>query len=171
MTEKKKRTLRSFSVLKEDCQAFVLLGKKAKKLALAFKYVCTSNCQNSRIDIYGNQRTRSSMTLPPDLDCASQVDVWAQYQCCYLVHCLQEIISPIPFQDYGWFFDCESDFIGPVWFKGDQFPSSLATKSGSRKREKVNGYKGDMKGEKKSCQKILNTKIMQSVVTKKEQLQ
>ena len=111
------------------------------------------------------------MTLPPDLDCASQVDVRAQYQCCYLVHCLQEIISPIPFQDYGWFFDCESDFIGPVWFKDDQFPSSLATKSGSRKREKVNGYKGDVKGEKKSCQKILNTKIMQSVVTKKEQLQ
>ena len=87
------------------------------------------------------------MTLPPDLDCASQVDVRAQYQCYYLVHCLQEIISSIPFQDYGWFFDCESDFIGPMWFKGDQFPSSLATKSGSRKREKVNGYKGDVKGE------------------------
>ena len=71
------------------------------------------------------------MTLPLDLDCASQVAIRAHYQCYYLVQCLQEIISPIPLQDYGWFFDCESDFIRPVWFKGDQFPSSLATKSGS----------------------------------------
>ena len=34
-----------------------------------------------------------------------------------------------------------------VWFKGDQFPSLLATKSGSRKRRKVNDYGGDVKGE------------------------
>ena len=75
----------------------------------------------------------------------------------------------INFQDYGWFFDCESDFIRPVWFKGDQFPSLLATKSGNRKKKKrVNGYKGDVKGEynvKKS--KTLKSKRRY----KKEQLQ
>ena len=37
-TEKKKKILKSLSVLKEDCQAFGLLGNKAQKLAEAFKY-------------------------------------------------------------------------------------------------------------------------------------
>ena len=37
-TEKKKKILKSLSFLKEDCQAFGLLGKKAEKLAEAFKY-------------------------------------------------------------------------------------------------------------------------------------
>ena len=37
-TEKKKKILKSLSVLKEDCQAFGLLGNKVEKLAEAFKY-------------------------------------------------------------------------------------------------------------------------------------
>ena len=37
-TEKKKKILKSLSVLKEDCQAFDLLGNKAEKLAETFKY-------------------------------------------------------------------------------------------------------------------------------------
>ena len=36
-TEKKKKILKSLSVLKEDCQAFGLLGNKAEKLAETFK--------------------------------------------------------------------------------------------------------------------------------------
>ena len=63
----------------------------------------------TRVNIYGNQKTKSSMTLPPDHDCATQVIVRGHYQCYYWIHCFQEIISPILFQDYGWFFDCESD--------------------------------------------------------------
>ena len=101
----------------------------------------------TRIKIYGNQKTKSSMTLPPNPDCATQVIVRGHYQCYYWIHCLQEIISPILCQDYGWFFDCESDFIRPVWFKGDQFKLLLATKSGSRKIKTVNDYEGDVKGE------------------------
>ena len=54
------------------------------------------------------------MTLPADRDCATKVIIRAQYQCYYWIHCFQEIISPILFQDYGWFFDYESDFIRPV---------------------------------------------------------
>ena len=101
----------------------------------------------TRINIHSNQKTKSSMTLPPNLDCATQVIARAHYQCYYWVYCLQEIISPIPFPDYECFFDCESDFIGPVWFRGVQFPSSLATKSRSRKRKKVHCYEGDVKDE------------------------
>ena len=37
-TEKKKKILKSLSVLKEDCQAFGLLGNKAEKIAETFKY-------------------------------------------------------------------------------------------------------------------------------------
>ena len=43
-----------------------------------------------------------------------------------------------------WLFACESGFITQVWFKEDQFPSSLATKLLSRKRKKVDDYEGDM---------------------------
>ena len=37
-TEKKKKILKSLSVIKEDCRAFGLLGNKAEKLAEALKY-------------------------------------------------------------------------------------------------------------------------------------
>ena len=37
-TKKKKKILKSLSVLKEDCQAFGLLGNKAEKIAETFKY-------------------------------------------------------------------------------------------------------------------------------------
>ena len=67
--------------------------------------------------------------------------------CYYWVRCLQETISPISFQNYGWFFDCQSDFTRSVWFKGYQFPPSLATKSVSRKSKKVDAYEGDEEDE------------------------
>ena len=108
----------------------------------------------TRINIYGNQKTKCSMTLPPDPDCATQVIVRAHYQCNPWVHCLQEIMSPIPCQDYGWFFDWESDFITPVWFKCDQFPSLLATKSGSRKRKQVKMWLRGIHERRVQCQKI-----------------
>ena len=87
------------------------------------------------ISIYVNQKIESSLTLPPYLNCATQFIAWAHCQCYYWVHYLKEIISPILFQDYGWFFDCESDFIRPACFRGDQFPPLLATKSESQKRK------------------------------------
>ena len=98
----------------------------------------------TRINIYDNQRTKSSMTLPPDPNSATQVIFRAHNHCYYWVHCLRETILSAPFQDYGWFFDCQSDFIRSVWFKGEQLPPLLATKSGSRKRKKVDDYVGDV---------------------------
>lgn len=85
----------------------------------------------TRIDIYSNQKIKGPTALPLDSDCATQVIFRTHYQCYCLVYCFQEIISPIPYQDYEWFFYCESYFIRPVWFKGDQFSSLLATKFGS----------------------------------------
>ena len=81
----------------------------------------------TRINIYGNQKAKNSMRLPPDLDCATQVIVRAHYQCHYCLHCLVDLI-----------------LLGQ---RGDQFPSLLATKPGSRKRKKVNSCEGDVKGE------------------------
>ena len=63
--QEEKEDFKSLSVLREDCQAFSLLGKKAEKLAEAFKYPIRFVPRNSRINIYGNQKTRSSMTLTP----------------------------------------------------------------------------------------------------------
>ena len=98
----------------------------------------------TRINIYDNQRTKSSMTLPPDPNSATRVIFRAHNHCYYWVRCLRETILSAPFQDYGWFFDCQSDFIRSVWFKGEQLPPLLATKSGSRKRKKVDDYVGDV---------------------------
>ena len=75
----------------------------------------------------------------------------------------------MPFQDYGWFFDCQSDFISPVWFEGDQLPPSLATKSGSRKRKKVDGYEGDVK-DKYNVKKSKTLKSCEASLQKKENL-
>ena len=44
-----------------------------------------------RINIYDNQKTISSMKLPPNPDCATQVIVRVHFQCYYYVQCLQEI--------------------------------------------------------------------------------
>ena len=52
------------------------------------------------------------MSLTPDPDFATQVAFRIQYQCYYYVYCHQEEISPILFQNYGWFFDYESDLLG-----------------------------------------------------------
>ena len=63
----------------------------------------------TRIKIYCNQKIKRSTTLTLDPDCATQVVFPAHHQCYCCVYCLQEIISPIFFQDYEWFFDRESD--------------------------------------------------------------
>ena len=55
-----------------------------------------------------------------------------------------------PFHNYRRFFGCESNFIRPVWFKGDLFPSCLATTSGNRKRKKVKGEEGDVQASEMS---------------------
>ena len=124
----------------------------------------------TRININGNQKIKSSTALPPYPDCATQVIVRAHYQCYYWVHCVQEIISPIPFQDYGWFFDGQSDVIRPVWFEGDQILSLLAAKSKSRKKKEVNDYEGDVKGEC-NVKKSKTLKSCKASLLKKEQLQ
>ena len=48
--EKKKKFFKSLSVLKEDCQAFGLLGNKAEKLAEGSNIQYISNCCNYRIN-------------------------------------------------------------------------------------------------------------------------
>ena len=52
------------------------------------------------------------MTLPPDPDFAIHVVL--------RVHCQRNYtfiaISPVCFQDHGWFFYCKSDFTRQVWY-------------------------------------------------------
>ena len=69
------------------------------------------------ISIYDHQKTKGSMTLLiptliPKLLFKSIINVPITFT--------TSTISPIPFQDYGWFFDCESDLIRQVWFKEDR---------------------------------------------------
>ena len=66
------------------------------------------------------------MALPLDPNLTTLV-IRVYYQCYYYVHFLQEKLSSILFQDYGWLFDCEFYYFRQVWFKEDQLQSSLAT--------------------------------------------
>ena len=56
------------------------------------------SCVITRISIFGNQKTKSSMILTLDPDFAIQVIYRVHYQCYYYVHCCQEEISPIIFR-------------------------------------------------------------------------
>ena len=105
-TKKKKKTLKFLSVLEEDCQAFVLLGKKAEKLAEAFKYPIAS----VPLVVATPELTYMAIKKPKVLWRSLLIStvlprlLFELIISDYLVHSLQEIISPIPFQDYGWFF-------------------------------------------------------------------
>ena len=48
--------------------------------------------------MYGNWKTKTSMTLNPDLDFDTHVILQVRYQCYYYVLYCQEEISPILFQ-------------------------------------------------------------------------
>ena len=61
------------------------------------------------------------MTLPPDPDCATQVTVRAHYQCYYWVHCLQEIISTLPFKIKGGSLIVNLIFLGQCGLKAISF--------------------------------------------------
>ena len=55
----------------------------------------------TRIIIQGNQKTKSSMTLPPDLYFPVHVILRVRYQCYYYFHYLLEKVLPIPFRNMG----------------------------------------------------------------------
>ena len=57
------------------------------------------SCFATRISIDDNQKAKSSMTPTPDPEFTTQVILRVHYQCYYHVHCRQEEISPILFQD------------------------------------------------------------------------
>ena len=56
------------------------------------------SCVIARISMYDNQKTKTSMTLNPDLDFASQVILQVHYNCYYYLLYHQEEILPILFQ-------------------------------------------------------------------------
>ena len=57
-----------------------------------------------------------------------------------------------------------------MWFKGEQLSPLLATKSGSRKRKKVDDYVGDVEDEY-NVKKSKTIKSCKVLLQKKENLQ
>ena len=63
----------------------------------------------TRTSICNNQKTKSSMRVSSNLNLATQVIIRVSELLLRLLH--SKNISPILLQDYGSFFDGESDFI------------------------------------------------------------
>ena len=72
----------------------------------------------TRTSICNNQKTKSSMRVSSNFNLATQVIIRVSVLLLRLLH--SKNISPILLQDYGSFFDGESDFIRQVRFTEDQ---------------------------------------------------
>lgn len=106
----------------------------------------------TRTSICNNQKTKSSMRVSSNLNLATQVIIRVSVLLLRLLH--SKNISPILLQDYGSFFDGESDFIRQVRFTEDQ--PSLSKMKESR------WLWGNMNMTRIYCPKIKITKIKQS---------
>ena len=71
------------------------------------------------------------------------------------------------FQQCGWFFGSESDFLRQVWFKENRLPSSLATKYVDWKRKKVDSCKRNMK-DQNNVEKSRSLKSSKATLQKKK---
>ena len=91
----------------------------------------------TRVRLYKNQSTKTSISLPPDPDSCKQAIKRAHCQSYYWNNCLQPIIDPINVEENGWEI---KDKIYPVWFTGPQLPPSCSKKKKTQKIAKVTNY-------------------------------
>ena len=104
----------------------------------------------TRVRLYQNQKTKNSISLPPDPDSCKQALRRVNYQAYHWFHCMEKIHLPISFEANGWFYNEDINMVTPQWFVGPQFPPSIVKKKGKDKKQAINdGYEADLEnGEK-----------------------
>ncbi|MAG85790.1 MAG: hypothetical protein CMB97_00015 [Flavobacteriaceae bacterium] len=90
----------------------------------------------TRIRLYKEMKSKSSLPVSPDPDSAEQAIRRANYQVFHWVRCHEINIEDISFENNGWKWDDELCCVTPVWFTGDQLPPSL-NKAKKRKKKTV----------------------------------
>eukprot|EP00794_Sanderia_malayensis_P017944 gene17944-biopygen12930 len=79
----------------------------------------------TRINIYRNMKSKSSLPLPPDPDSVREAIKRVHCQVFTWIRCCKVTIEDIPADENGWRWD-------EVWFKGRQFPPSIIRKNTRR---------------------------------------
>ena len=114
----KERILETVDIdgLKEFIRTVIYSGKENES------YVET------RIRLYQNLKSKSSMPLPPDPDSVLQVIKRAHHQTYLWLRCCERMVDRLPFEGNGWLVDEDESVVKPLWYTGSQLPP-LASKN------------------------------------------
>ena len=90
----------------------------------------------TRIRLFQNLKTKSSMAIPPDPDSVVQVIKRAHHQVYQWLRCCIPLIEKLPLDENGWNVveDKSEITIKPVWFTGSQLLPPSAQKSKKPKK-------------------------------------
>ena len=80
---------------------------------------------DTRVRIYKNLKRKTSMTIPPDPDSGEFAIKWARFQKFTWLRCCEENVQALDPEESGW--KLKAGGLKPLWFDGDQFPSSSTT--------------------------------------------
>ena len=121
----------------EDCKRFIQIVMYAGDNKETYV--------DTRIRLFKQQRTKTTMRIPPDADSAKQAKQ-AIHSVHHQVHtwlrCTEKWIEPIPYEENGWK-HVEENYLKPVWFTGLQFPPSVIKRTKRKSTIPHNGYEAD----------------------------
>lgn len=89
----------------------------------------------TRIRLYQNLKTKTSMSIPPDPDSAVQVIKRSHHQVFQWLRCCYAWIETLPLESNGWIIEEEDSkpIVKPLWFTGSQLPPSAVNKKNKKK--------------------------------------
>ena len=98
---------------------------------------------DTRIRLFKQQRTETTMRIPPEADSAKQAIHRVDHQVYTWLRCTGKWIEPIPYEENEWKHDVEEDYLKPVWFTRPQFPSSVTKRRKRKSTIPHDGYEAD----------------------------
>ena len=119
----------------ENCLEFIR--------TIMYKGKANETYLQTRVRLYDEQQSKSktTMTIPPDVDSCTQHILRSHLQVFNWLNCDKSIIHHLnPFEN-GWKLS-ENKEVLPVWFTGPQFPPSV-TKRKIKKKKLIDGYEAD----------------------------
>ena len=93
---------------------------------------------DTRVRIYKNLKRKTPITIPPDPDSVECAIKWAHFQKFTWLRCCEENVQALDPEESGW--KLTAGELKPLWFDGDQFPSSSTT---CRQRKQPDGNDAD----------------------------
>ena len=114
-----------------------LLGKEVQfsnveeeRVSKFVQQVCYNGYKNetmidTKIRLYQNMKTKSSLPLPPDTNSLRQALLRVHHQVYYWIRFNHHIVTELDLSKYGWNVDADDKLVTPVWYEGPQLPESM----------------------------------------------